>query len=198
MEIQSKKELRDVLNYERERWGRPCVHSWFGWLKVEFTLLFHPGSPYLYMYCLRNLEFNQRSGGGGKLLKYYYAYKLKKLGLRTGIELYPGCADKGVKVNHGKCVISKVVKIGQDSVILSDVTIGGEGGLHDMSGAASIGKRVFIGSGAKIMENVKICDNVAIGVNAVVVKDIKESGTVWGGVPARIISLIGDKPFIKM
>ncbi len=45
---------------------------------------------------------------------------------------------------------------------------------------------VFIGFGAAIIGDVHIADGVAIGANAVVVKDV-EDNCVVGGVPARVI-----------
>ncbi len=55
------------------------------------------------------------------------------------------------------------------------------------AGYPSIGNQCFIGAGAKIIGNVIIGDNVVIGANAVVTKDIP-SGSIVGGVPARIIN----------
>ena len=66
MEIRNKKELREILNYERVRWGLHPVTSMLGWVKVELLLFIHPGSPYLYMYSLRNLEYYMNRGGGKK------------------------------------------------------------------------------------------------------------------------------------
>lgn len=195
MIIKTKKELREVLNYERQLWGKPAVRSWLGWLKSDLLFWLHPGSPSQFMYCLRCEEYySQKRLGKAKLM--LLRYKHKKLQFRTGIELYPGCADIGVTVNHGKCVVSQAARIGRDCVILSDVTIGGSGGARD-TGAASIGERVFIGSGARIIGTITICNDVVIGANAVVTKDITEPGTVWGGIPAKKISVIGDKPFIQ-
>lgn len=194
MEIYSKKELREILNYERERWKLPKAHSWLDWVKIKLVFLFHPGSPYQYMYCLRNLEYYQRRGGQ-KLHKMFYAYKLKVLGLRTGIELYPGVADIGVKPNHGKCIVSRSAKIGRDTIIVGFVTIGGVGGARDGVGVATIGQRCFISSGVRIIGPVHITDNVVLGANAVVVKDINEPGT-YVGVPARKISKNGSENYI--
>lgn len=50
------------------------------------------------------------------------------------------------------------------------------------------GDYVYLAPGVKIADNVKIADHVTIGMNAVVTKDITESGTAWAGVPARKIS----------
>ena len=47
---------------------------------------------------------------------------------------------------------------------------------------------MFLGSGAKVIGDIQIADDVAIGANAVVVRSITEPGTTWAGVPARKIS----------
>ena len=62
--------------------------------------------------------------------------------------------------------------------------------------APKIGNNVFIATGAKIIGNITIADGVAIGANAVVVKDILEPNTSWGGVPARKLSDNGSEKYI--
>ena len=54
--------------------------------------------------------------------------------------------------------------------------------------APVIGDNCFLGTGAKVIGEITIADNVAIGANAVVCKSIEEPGTTWGGVPAKKIS----------
>ena len=134
--------------------------------------------------------------GGGKFLFYIFLYKLRKLQNRTGIDMWLGVAEKGVKINHGKCVISKSSVIGEDSIILSDVTLGGIGGLRDSAGAPKLGKRVFVSSGARIIGPVTIADGVVIGANAVVTNSIEESNITVAGVPARKISDKGSEEYI--
>lgn len=56
---------------------------------------------------------------------------------------------------------------------------------------AHIGNNVYISSGAVIMGNVIIEDNVIIGANAVVTKSIP-SGSIVGGIPAKIIGKVTD------
>lgn len=58
-------------------------------------------------------------------------------------------------------------------------------------GCIDIGNNVFIGAGAKILYDVKVGDNVIIAAGALVNKDIP-SNTVWGGVPAKVISSLDD------
>ena len=196
MVINSRKELYSVLNYERERWKKKPVLSWFGWLKQYLALFFLPGNPYSFMFCLRHLEFYKGRSGGGKLLYCIFYYKFRILQNSTGIDLWPGVAEKGVKINHGKCVVSRASVIGEDSMILSDVTIGGLGGLRDYDGAPKLGKRVVVCSGAKIIGPITIADGVVIGAYAVVLKDIVEPNITVAGIPAKKINESGSGNYI--
>ena len=49
-----------------------------------------------------------------------------------------------------------------------------------------IGSNVYIATGAKILGNITIADNVIIGANAVVIHDVPSNCSV-GGVPAHIL-----------
>lgn len=115
------------------------------------------------------------------------------LGLRTktGIELCPNCVAPGVHISHGKIVVGSIAKLGCNCKILSDVTIGGQG-RYDKHGAPQIGDRVFIGSGAKIIGNITIADDVVIGANAVVIHSITEPGITVAGNPAKKVSNTGS------
>ncbi len=53
-------------------------------------------------------------------------------------------------------------------------------------GAPIIGNNVYIGAGAKIIENVIVGDDVRIGANAVIVDDIPSNSTVVVA-PNRVI-----------
>lgn len=63
-------------------------------------------------------------------------------------------------------------------------TIGG--GIFGASGIVEIGDNVFIGMNAIIERNVKIGNNVIIGAGSVVTKDCK-ANSVYAGVPAKYI-----------
>ena len=53
-----------------------------------------------------------------------------------------------------------------------------------VSGNCEIGNSVYIGTNASVKQGIRVCDFVTIGLNAGVVKDIKNSGT-YVGVPAQ-------------
>lgn len=81
------------------------------------------------------------------------------------------------------CVIGKQTKIGDYVIIGTNVLTGGR---SNKDGMPVIGNNVYIATGAKILGNITIADNVIIGANAVVIHDVPSNCSV-GGVPARIL-----------
>ena len=84
-------------------------------------------------------------------------------------------------VHHGTVVVSHKAKVGENCRIHPSTCIG------EYNGAPVIGDNVYIGPGAKIFGPVTIGNNVAIGANAVVNRDIPDNVTA-GGIPATVIS----------
>lgn len=71
----------------------------------------------------------------------------------------------------------------------------GQAGRSGVQATPVIGNRVYIAPGAKLFGGIKIGDNVAIGANAVVTKDLPDYA-VAVGVPAKIISYKGSADFV--
>jgi len=82
--------------------------------------------------------------------------------------------------------INSAVIAGDDVTLESGVVIGAEKGK-----SPEIGDRVFFGSGAKVVGEIVIGNDVLVGANAVVVKNV-QSSVVVGGVPAKVIREIGE------
>lgn len=143
-----------------------------------------------YIHTLRKLEYYTNCTDlpriASRLLRYYYKFRLHNLGLKLGYSIPINVIGKGLSlVHYGTIVIANGAKIGENCRIHEGVTIGATNGSTD---AAVIGNNVFIATGAKIIGNVTIADDVAIAANAVVTTSILEKGTTWGGVPAKKIS----------
>jgi serine O-acetyltransferase len=91
-------------------------------------------------------------------------------------------------------VIHIDAKIGNYCNLGQQVTIG-VGGRGEKRGTPKLGNRVFVGPGAKIFGAITIGNDVAIGANAVVTKDLPDNA-VAVGIPAKVISYEGSKDFI--
>ncbi len=105
----------------------------------------------------------------------------------TGIEIHPGAQiGKGLFIDHGMGVV-----IGETAVIMDDctlyhgVTLGGttwnKGKRHP-----TLGNGVVIGAGAKILGAITLGDQVRVGANSVVVKNVPAHRTVVG-IPGKVV-----------
>jgi serine O-acetyltransferase len=132
------------------------------------------------------------------LLLYRLANKLYLLGVPflprlvceiarfiTGIEIHPGARiGKNLVIDHGMgVVIGETAEIGDDCLIFHGVTLGGKGGFGKRH--PTVGNRVMIGAGAKLIGNITIHDDAKIGANSVVTKDVPANGVAMG-IPAKI------------
>jgi serine O-acetyltransferase len=106
----------------------------------------------------------------------------------TGVEIHPGAVlGAGLFIDHATgVVIGETAEVGDDVTIFHGVTLGGTG-TDTGKRHPTIGDRVIVGAGAKILGPIKIGDDSRIGANAVVVKEVPSSSVVVG-VPGQIIS----------
>ena len=127
-----------------------------------------------------------------KAFRSLYRFRLKKRVYRGWVRLlYPPLdslyimtADigGGLFIQHGFSTYIAAESIGENCWINQQVTVG----YRDNTRPPIIGNNVTITCGAKVLGPITIGDNVTIGANAVVVKDLP-SDSVWGGVPAKRI-----------
>ncbi|HXA89213.1 MAG TPA: serine O-acetyltransferase [Mycobacterium sp.] len=105
----------------------------------------------------------------------------------TGVEIHPGAVlGAGLFIDHATgVVIGETAEVGDDVTIFHGVTLGGTG-RETGKRHPTVGDRVTIGAGAKILGPIKIGDDSRIGANAVVVKEVPASAVVVG-VPGQII-----------
>ena len=109
----------------------------------------------------------------------------------TGIEIHPGARiGKKFFIDHGMgVVIGETAEVGDNVTIYQGVTLGGTGKERGKR-HPTIGNNVVIGTGAKVLGNIKIGDNAQIGANAVVIRDVPSHSTVVG-VPGRVVKTAG-------
>jgi serine O-acetyltransferase len=106
----------------------------------------------------------------------------------TGVEIHPGAIlGTGLFIDHATgVVIGETAEVGDNVTIYHGVTLGGTG-RETGKRHPTVGDRVTIGAGAKILGPIKIGDDSRIGANAVVVKEVPSSSVVIG-VPGQVIT----------
>ncbi|MGW0040327.1 serine O-acetyltransferase EpsC [Rhodococcus sp. NPDC003348] len=104
----------------------------------------------------------------------------------TGIEIHPGATiGRRFFIDHGMgVVIGETTEIGDDVMLYHGVTLGGRS-LAKTKRHPTIGNRVTIGAGAKVLGPVVIGDDSAIGANAVVTRDVP-ADSIATGIPATV------------
>ncbi len=105
----------------------------------------------------------------------------------TGVEIHPG-AEIGRRffIDHGSgVVIGATAVVGDDVMLYHGTTLGGRSLQRDAKRHPTVGNRVTIGTGAKVLGNIEIGDDAQVGANAVVVKAVP-AGTIATGIPATI------------
>lgn len=105
----------------------------------------------------------------------------------TGIEIHPGATlGLGFFIDHGMgVVIGETAEVGEDVTMYHGVTLGGTS-LNKGKRHPTIGDRVVIGAGAKVMGAITVGSDSRIGANAVVVRSVPENSVVVG-VPGQIV-----------
>lgn len=172
-------DIRNILNND------PAAKS-----EVE-VLLLYPSVHALILYRIAHKLYSKKL--------FFVARLISQLGrFLTGIEIHPGAKiGRGLFIDHGMgVVIGETAEVGDNVTIYHEVTLGGTG-KEKGKRHPTIGDNVIIGSGAKVLGPIYIGNNVKIGANSVVLKDVPSYATAVG-IPARIIEKISSKTIIEI
>ncbi len=106
--------------------------------------------------------------------------------ITTGVEIHPGAQiGRRFFIDHGMgVVIGETTQIGDDVMLYQGVTLGGKS-MQKIKRHPTVGDRVSIGAGARVLGPVHVGDDARIGANSVVVRDVPP-GSIAVGVPAQI------------
>jgi serine O-acetyltransferase len=163
------------------------------------TLLNHVlrGSAFKYNFWMRTCAYT-RTQPLLRLLVYPVARRLLthytyKFGISIPFETAIG---SGFYIGHfGGIVVNEKSIIGRNCNISHGVTLG-ESNRGEKRGCPVLGDNVYIGPGAKIVGAVRIGNDVAIGANCVVTKDVPDRAVVVG-IPGRVISEEGSAGYVN-
>lgn len=168
-----KNDIKDYLDKDLARFGgkTPSFKEW----------LLHSESYYIwsYIYHMRMIEYHQASGN--KIRYVWHWFRLKRLQFKLHFAIYPNTIGPGFRIYHvGNYVhVGPNVKIGRNCTMVSGVVFGNKTEADDER-PVTVGDNCYLGLDCKILGPVKIGNNVTIGANAIVTKDIPDGATVVG------------------
>ena len=143
---------------------------------------------------LRKCEYyyNCRKDLLGKIRSRLLNYLFRKESIKMGFTIPLNTFEEGLCIWHyGTITVNTKARIGKNCRISEGVNIG------DSRGASpTIGDNVFICTGAKIFGNVTVANDVIIGANSVVNKNISEEGITVAGIPAVKISNKSSRTYL--
>ena len=145
------------------------------------------------------LRFGQWSRRRHKLLRILfdpiYAILDFLIQVLWGIEI-PRSAKvgPGLYIGHyGGITVSSIAVIGRNCNLSQNITIG-VSGAGAKRGAPTLGDNVYVAPGARLVGKITIGDNVKIGANAVIHKDLPDNAIAVLDPGFKIISYAGNRP----
>ncbi len=123
---------------------------------------------------------------GRKPLALYLQSRVSEV---FAVDIHPGAViGKGILFDHATAVvIGETAVVGDDCSMLHEVTLGGSG-KEAGDRHPKIGRGVMIGSGAKVLGNIRVGEGAKVGAGSVVLHEVPPHTTV-AGVPAKAVSV---------
>jgi serine O-acetyltransferase len=177
---------------------RSDLHRYAGNIALSsflYYMILEPG--FKYSFWMRTCTY-LKSHPISQFLFFPYAWLiLHHYESKYGISIsYRTQIGSGFYIGHfGGIVVNQNTIIGKNCNISQQVTLG-VANRGERKGYPVIGDNVYIGPGAKVIGKVHVGNNVAIGANCVVTKDVPDNGVVVG-VPGKVISLEGSTGYIN-
>lgn len=177
--ISSKKELRFYLKADLMM-NRGCFKLSF---KEHLKRLLVPDLIMRYLISLRYYDWYVSRSGAGIMnpLCLYHIRRYHKLGARLGFSIGISSIGYGIVIPHyGTIVIGPTNHIGNFSVLHTSICITDHG--------SKIGDAFYCSTGAKVVSQISLGDNITLGANCVVNRiESNINNVMIAGVPARKI-----------
>lgn len=175
----TKAELLSILKLDLKRFGnkRPGLKD----------RILHNESYYIWTYIehMRYLEYYGSSGNGhcllSKIAYLWHFYFFKHLQFKLHFAIYPNTLGPGFRIYHVGAYthIGPNVKIGKNCTMVSGVVFGNKTEAEDDS-SVIVGDNCYFGLDCKILGAVRIGNNVTVGANTIITKNIPDNAIVGG------------------
>lgn len=172
----NRKELDYILDEDLKRFDgkRPALKDWFLHNEVWYI--------YKYILHLRYVEYHKNKKGWHRIAFLYHWFKYKRLGFRLHFTIYPNTCNGGLRVYHsgGFIHVGDKCHIGHNCTLLPGVVFGNKYEIPIPNSDIFVGDNCYFGLDSKIFGPVKIGNNVTVGANAIVTKDVPDNTIVVG------------------
>jgi serine O-acetyltransferase len=188
---------RRFANVRRD-WARAYEHESGARIRKAIGCLASPGFQAVAVY-----RFGHWLLGQSKATRLIFdpAYFVLHLLVKAvwGIDIPRHCdIGPGLYIAHfGGIFLSPHTILGKNCNLSQDVSIG-LSGKAGTAGVPTIGDDVFIAPGAKLFGRIKVGNDVKIGANAVIHRDVPQSAVVVVDPGFRIVSLKGNRARAKL
>lgn len=180
--IKTKEDLKLYLSEDRKQYTLPKF-----W-RLGLLLGLEKCHIWRFIRNLRLYEYaiNNSNGIYGKIRLILRKIRFSHLKLKTGVMVLPNTIGYGFKILHmtGGIMIS-CKEAGNYLTVSGGVVVGQIGKLENIP---TIGNKVNLAVGAKVMGKIKIGDNVMVAPNSLVIRNVPSDCTVFG-VPAKKLKI---------
>lgn len=183
--IKTKKQLKEYLDCELPQYGGGGIKSL---LLIGETAILRR-----HQFILRKTEYYSNTGKCFRTI--LYKIRLSYFQNKYALHIPINTCGKGLKIMHvGPILFNGKVTVGENCSFHINTNLVADG-LDDS--VPTLGNGVVMGVGSVVLGGVVIANNVAVGANAVVTKDILEEDIAVAGVPAKKISTNGRTKWNK-
>jgi len=144
------------------------------------VLLTYPGVHAILLHRVAHLLWRKRLRLAARWLSFMAR-------MMTNIDIHPGATiGRRLFIDHGAgVVIGETAEIGDDVTLYHGVTLGGTSA-HKGKRHPTLGDKVLVGAGAKVLGPVTLGAHASVGANSVVISDVPPGMTVVG-IPGRVV-----------
>jgi serine O-acetyltransferase len=163
-----------------------------------FIKHFRTNPGFTYTAVMRGCAYLRHNSGKlpYKMMLFFARRWLGRFRYKYGIDIpFDTSIGEGLYIGHFGCIfVNPEAVLGNNINISQGVTIG-QASRGMRAGCPTLGSNIYIGPGAKIFGAIRIGNNVAIGANCVVTRDVPDNAVVVG-IPGRVISHGGAEGYI--
>ena len=166
-------EYKEILNYELYRHFNGKL-TLLQKIRIRY---FQPNTNCMLM--ARKMWYYYQRGGVFTILSKILYLRIIR---RYGCVLFPSAKiGRGFHITHPTGIVLGNCRAGTDFMIYQNCSVGGKRPGDDWP---EFGNNVHLCTGSVVLGHIKIADDVVIGAQSLVVKDITESG-IYGGNPLK-------------